>query len=115
MNRRVIAGTVSIVALSVAAAGFAVPLVGKEREERNRAEALAKQLTLSSAVNYAVRTRDGSAGITVASCVDAWGLREGESPDFSVLQRDVPAGSATRCEIHGRRGTIVTFAAHGVD
>lgn len=104
-----------IVILGILAA-VAIPRFIDLRDDASTAavQGVAGALGSASAVNYAVRSANSTAGVSVANCTDVSGALQGGLPTGYTVTATAVANNATAsCTVTGQNSKTATFTALG--
>jgi MSHA pilin protein MshA len=105
-----------IVILGILAASAIPSFVNVSGDARQAAtDGIAGALGSASAINYAVRSIDGTDGVAVADCQDvASALEGGLDADYAITASGIADGATTTCTVSHTDGETATFVGHGI-
>ncbi|WP_455209543.1 type II secretion system protein [Kaarinaea lacus] len=76
---------------------------------------VAGSLGSASAINFTVRSINGSNGIAVANCLDvAKALESSLSSEYSIAETPIGPGVTRKCTVTSRSGESAEFIGHGI-
>jgi len=83
--------------------------------KQNATNSIAASLTTVSATNFAQRSANSTAGVTVANCTAVGPLLTGGLPTgYTITSLAVPAETSVNCTVNGPGSTTATFVAMGI-